>query len=572
MKILFSHSSDFKINNIVSKRLVAFFVFLVFIFTLKSVLFAANFGGIEHDSGWYLGVARNLAEKGKYASYVNTIAPEEEGVYPSLHGRYSVQDKDGLSYFPAGVTVGPGYVIPQALLLKIFGSGWWQYRLWPLITFAGLILLIFVLTYNLGGGMAFSLIAVWLWLTPQLTIQFSYEAFGEHIALFYLLLSFYLLFISERFKNKRLVLFAFSGFFFSLTVLTKYLFALSGAGLGIVFVISILKTRKRIREIQYWLVWLLFAILPVLAYEIYRYLYMNINFGNNGWDAINRDFIMHFKNNGSGTNLSNIDWVFIGKKLKFWENVGINPFPAWLLILFTPYFFLRNEVKKSTSLYLLLFFTFVASSLWFVILSPTGWTRHVWQGLVVGMMLIVVTIAKIWNFKRVRYLIFAVFVALLFADSPVILEEKFNATLLFGRETLSKWEDERYVGGLQGLPTNVILSFSDQDGLKNYFEKNIDQHDRIYYAGWFLLAEVSPLVDKVFYSLDRYLEIGQVNPEGGKSYLLLGPYQKGKFSIIGEKYHSRKVGELCDKIVYENRSYTLCRLRTNLTYENEAYE
>lgn len=126
--------------------------------------------------------------------------------------------------------------------------------------------------------------------------------------------------------------------------------------------------------------------------------------------------------------------------------------------------------------------------------------------------------------------------------------------------------------GIQGLPSNPFLSLEDQKDLREYFFNNVNENDKMYYLGWFLVAEASPLVDKVFYSLDRYLEIGQINPEGGNSYLIVGPYQKGKLSIVGSTYHDRKVDELCDVISYENPSYTLCRLRENLVYENKAYE
>ncbi len=44
----------------------------------RIILFVGNYAGIEHDSGWQLGLAKNLAHRGIYASYVNTIG--EEGV------------------------------------------------------------------------------------------------------------------------------------------------------------------------------------------------------------------------------------------------------------------------------------------------------------------------------------------------------------------------------------------------------------------------------------------------------------------------------------------------------------
>jgi len=119
----------------------------VILFLARMVLFAGEFGGIEHDSGWYLGVARNLAERGIYASYTNTTTSGGVGAFPSIHGRFSVQDKNGFSYFPAGVTAGPGYIIPEAMIIKVFGFGWWQARAWPIITLGLLLAALFIFVY-----------------------------------------------------------------------------------------------------------------------------------------------------------------------------------------------------------------------------------------------------------------------------------------------------------------------------------------------------------------------------------------------------------------------------------------
>src|SRR3990167_7690110 len=131
-----------------------FVLLMVLPFLLRSVFFATHIGGVEHDSGWYLGVARNLAQRGIYASYTNTVTEAMKGTYPSIHGRVSVQDDNGFVYFPAGVTVGPGYIIPEALILKLFGYGWWQFRAWPLLAFMGLLILTFLIIWQVGGLLA----------------------------------------------------------------------------------------------------------------------------------------------------------------------------------------------------------------------------------------------------------------------------------------------------------------------------------------------------------------------------------------------------------------------------------
>ena len=80
-------------------RIKIYFLVTVGLFLFRVVWFAANFGSIEHDSGWFLGVAKNLANRGIYASYINTVEVEGAGVYPSLRRGLSIQDEKGFSCF-----------------------------------------------------------------------------------------------------------------------------------------------------------------------------------------------------------------------------------------------------------------------------------------------------------------------------------------------------------------------------------------------------------------------------------------------------------------------------------------
>lgn len=150
--------------------------------------------------------------------------------------------------------------------------------------------------------------------------------------------------------------------------------------------------------------------------------------------------------------------------------------------------------------------------------------------------------------------------------------DKIEPNLLISKSVLKEWEETKYQNGLQGFPSVSNFRLSEQIELVNYFKKSIKAEDRIYYLGWFLVAEASPLVDKVFYSIDRYFTIGQQNPENGKSYLIFGPYQKGTQALVPEEYVSQKILTLCHQVVFSNPSYTLCALKSNVIYSNEAYQ
>ena len=561
------------------KRLFIFYLLITsLLFFARVVVFADRLGGVEHDSGWYLGVARNLAQRGIYASYTNTIIPEEQGDYPSIHGRFSVQDENGYSYFPAGVTVGPGYIIPEAILLKIFGYDFWQFRLWPLISFFCLLILVFYFAYKLGGWISLIILYIWLWLFPQIYLPMAYEAYGEHVALFYLLLSFFLFLRKSKTERSNYFLMFISGVIFSLSVLTKYLMLLAISSFGFIFLCDVFlmfrkkDPRQTRQKIFGWIVWGLGFVLPMAIFEVYRYLSLVSQFGVQGWKAINKDIQIHLAQNGSGLKLLKLDYNFVFKKFLIWEKFGFRyGFLAWTVLAFYTLQILYKKRKGDIQIFSLFIVSSLAGLIWFTFFSPTGWTRHAWMSLVLGLVLIASFLGSLISRIKMK----KKFGFTLILGASILLTQRLSMAhpkFSIDESVINKWELQRYEGGLQGLPTNTIASLSDQKELKSFFEKNVKNKDRVYYLGWFLVAEASPIVDKVFYTYDRYEYLQRKNPQNGVSYLILGPYQKGRLSLVGQSYVPKKIDSLCNKVVFNNPSYTLCTLRNDVNYTNRAYE
>ena len=540
------------------------------IFLIRVVWFAAHYGGIEHDSGWYLGVAKNLAHRGIYASYSNTIVTEGVDVYPSIHGRFDVQDKDGFVYFPSGVTVGPGYVLPQSILLRVFGDGWWQYRLWPLATYTGLLFLLFYITWVLGGLWSLFLFQVWLWAVPQLTTIFAYESFSEHTALFYLLLSFLIYYKGSKAEKEYLHMLA-AGFFLSLSILTKLLFALTILAFVPMIIWDIYSKPKQLRTLSLrWTVFAIGFIIPIGMFEIYRYFSLVSRFGIEGWEAINNAFWLTFSHSGSGVNnLGNLDWSFAGKKLRLWSEVGIQPFwLPWICFLLSPLFVLKYTRKEAWSLILIIYSGAMVSLLWFVLISPTGWGRHAWHGLVSAMILVSVVFGTTLRDRMREFRKENVLIVLLILSILGFSIQTYNIEMrpFLNQATIDKWLITRNgaKGFTQGFPHAPVFSLADQREAIDFFVRTIQKDDRIYYLGWFLVAEMSPLVDKVFYPLDRYINNNRVNPEGGSSYLIFGPYQQCSWRVVPEWYLGSAISQLCRNIVFANQSYTICKLKEDL--------
>lgn len=551
---------------------------MVILFSLRIIFFAIPYGGIEHDSGWYLGVAKNLALKGKYASYTNTIIGNKTGANPSIHGRYSVQDKEGFIYFPAGVTVGPGYVIPEALIIKLFGNGWWQYRAWPFIAFSLLLFILFYIVLKLGGFISLLIFSFWLFLVPQLYIAYAYEAYSEPIALLYLLAAMGVLLKGLQNLSRKNMLYIFlAGVLVSFSILTKNLFILSLPVFLVPFISQATQSKNSKKIIA--LTFITFAvgiILPYLLFELYRYVTVLSLFGKSGVDAVNRDIVLTFQTVGSGLSgfsFSSIDWGFVNKKFNIWKDVGITwPLFIWLVLLVAPFMQRKSFIKNQ--LFWMSYIALVTLFMWFIFISPTGWARHAWYGIVIGMVLVSITLGsvlrKYFPSSVIKRSFFSLVIILIFFSN-------FNAGIITRNvfltdSTILQWQSNRYIRGLEGFPSAPLLSLKDQEQLVNYFTSHITGRDKIYYAGWFLNAEVSPLVDKVFYSLGRYEVDNTKYPQGGVAYLIIGPYQQGKWSLAPEGYLERKTKETCKEIVYKNPSYLLCKLKENIEYNNLNYE
>ena len=113
---------------------------------VRLVLFANTYGGVEHDSGWFLGISRSLAERGSYTTMVSSVADPTPGGQRNIYGQYKVQDEQGRIYFFPESIGAPG-IIPDAIIIKLFGAGFWQYRAGSLFFFIISMLLAAYLLY-----------------------------------------------------------------------------------------------------------------------------------------------------------------------------------------------------------------------------------------------------------------------------------------------------------------------------------------------------------------------------------------------------------------------------------------
>ncbi len=367
--------------------------------------FAATVGGIEHDSGWYFGTARNLAQRGIYASSSN-VAVSDEPVSrgTGFHNRPTVQDAEGYTYFPAGVTVGPGFIVPEALVLKVLGVGWWQYRLLPLSAMFCLVVLLSGLAYVRAGPAAVLVLQLWLWAMPPVTFNFAYEAYSEHLALLYSLLGFCAYGYAMAGQASRKGSWAMAGFLMGLSYLTKSLFLISSA--AVVFHLAWRVRNGETAKKRAWLGGSLAAagfLLPVATFEAYRFAVLVSRFGLHGYLANTADFMLVFLSGGSGLG-SDLHGrlAIVRTKLDILQTIGLRVLAlAWPLALGAAVFVFRrpqaterstrSEVAGTVLQVAAIKIALVLT--WFTFLTPSHFTRHAWDALILSALMISILVA-----------------------------------------------------------------------------------------------------------------------------------------------------------------------------------
>jgi hypothetical protein len=140
--------------------------------------------------------------------------------------------------------------------------------------------------------------------------------------------------------------------------------------------------------------------------------------------------------------------------------------------------------------------------------------------------------------------------------------DKVEISPILNEQTIAKWRVERKRG--RGIPHAAIVNLEEQKEAVKFFEERIGEKDRIYYLGVFHVGEISTLTDKVFYSAVRYLNNNCENPNGGSSYLILGPYEQGIWSIVPSEVVEEAIKECCDRLIFANHSYSIWNLRKKI--------
>jgi|GEM_PF-3817569 len=534
---------------------------IALVFLARACLFANTYGSVEHDSGWALGVTKNLAHRGIYGAYTSTVIVNGVGAFPSIHNRFSVQDETGISWFPGGVVVGPGHHFPAALIIKVFGDSWWSYRAWALCASTALLFLLFQLASSWAGVWGSLIVAAWLWATPRFHIEFAYDSLAESTAAMYLVLGLSL-FRRCRAQSGRWLYFV-TGLFLGLATGTKPITILGCVGFGLFALRDLVTDRHRPKQpILQWSAFVVGVLAPLVFFEIYRAVQLIPRFGVNGWQATLADFAIHFRENGSGLSTQDQDPGLFPSKLAVWKDLSIARY-LWVWLLLTVSVIgmgVKLKLRENPE-YFLIAATVAVWFFWYFAMSPTGWTRHAWVPLLLSVVILssaaASLIRRLWRDEGWRWLLpFPLFILLVF-DLP-----RFDLGLVLPPQVVDTWNVLRTERGRSGSPSSAIMPFEEQKQVIKFFSSEVKAADRIYYVGGYLVAEISALVDRVFYPLARFEHIGDRGAEVGRSLMIMGPFQIGHWPwrLTAAGYEKEWSGRMCKRPLFANRTYFICEL------------
>lgn len=546
-------------------------IVLILFQLLRLIVFANVYGGLEYDSGWALGTARSLAETGSYASVVNSIVKVTPGGHVNVAGRYKVQDEAGREYFSPG-SIGPGSIIPNAMMIKLFGPGFWQYRIGSLLFFIISMLLASYLLYQVGGLLPIIIIHLFLFFYPHLTIFLGYEAMGEIYGLAYMLLAVVLFILSIQAKKYRWLWFFACGVTAGLIVVTKLVGLLSLSGLVLVGGLTYWEKRLSLKEgvmiVSGW-------VLPPIAWELTQFLTLTLLFDFQTYQGYKNQLFGFFLKGGSGVSAqSSRDLTFMWEKLLVVREISlfndVISFIVFIIIFLSGPFLVWRFYKETRrrNILIILWTGWLTTSLWFVILSQNGWVRHNWYALIFGVFLLSLLTTYFWQQinespKWVNR------VAALFLTGLLLVGfiGQINTINFFAsNELVKRWYQQHLATNHTRIPW-MIVPRSDQAEAVAVLQQ-LPASARVFYPENYKSAEMALLSDRIFYTFQRR----ELMPPAKDDVLIVGPsvispWRKPHESAISHSDQQafiegiiNRVRQECPRIIFENSYYMLCAL------------
>ncbi|GIK40592.1 MAG: hypothetical protein BroJett011_44250 [Chloroflexota bacterium] len=483
----------------------------------RIIAFVNVYGGFEHDGGWTLGAARSLVERGEYTYMVSVIADPSVPAAINVDKKFDIQAPDGRIWFRTSASIGPASVVPEAIVLKIFGFSFWALRVGPLLFYTLFLLLAAYTVYQLAGLGAVVLFHAFLFFYPHLSIFLSYEALGEVPSMVYQLCAFLAFATVLKKQDHRWLHFLGVGLIAGLAANAKLLTLLSISGIFAWAGYLWLFERKRVRFGELlslgggvalvgigWELVQLIVLTWLTNFEVY------LQHGQQRWFG--------FLDEGSGLRLRTESGPeFMWRKFLVLKEITHSQ--PEIIVLVVVGIFLGGlallglwREREKRNLLVPIWLGWLAHTAWFVSLAKTGWARHYWFGLILAVILLCIIpltllradgLTVSLRFGRTARLV-SLGVGLLllaligwgFACQPYV------RSFFLPDEIVAYWQQKRVNNNYQATLPSLIVPRSAQTAVVEHIKK-MPPEANVYYPFAHKAAELPVQTGRINYPLDR---------------------------------------------------------------------
>jgi len=530
---------------------------------VRIIVFVNEYGGIEHDGGWTLGISRSIAERGTYTSLTSTLVDPNVKAEFNYDNIFTIQDKKGREYFFVAQTTGPGVVLPNALIFKLFGINFWSSRTGPLIFFLLFLILTAGILYYIQGLVSVIVFHLYLYFFPQLYIFLGYQAIGEVPSMVYLLTSFVLFIKATETKNRSLFWFFLCGVFIGATLNTRLATLIGLGGFAVVWLILYRQKKIGLKEAlmvivglllvaALWQLYILFSLIQVSDFPTYL---------NHFWGR--QEFFLR--------SLKGITPVAEGLELFLLKAAILSEISrshllvSLLLVLITGVggiWLIRRlwSSQPQRNLVLLLWVAWLIYTIWFLNGPKNAWVRYYWYGLIWMAMLLGLIFGML--VKQVKAqpnktnIASIILLGLLFLFS---FSSQSQALRIFiTSDLIEVWRQRQLTTRDTYLPWIIIPRAEQTQAIEVI--QNLPKEANIYYPEGRKTAEMSFLTNRVFYTLPRRHLMGS----NQNDVIILGPALISPWKKEQQQQHDiiETIRRECPAIVLETPNYIICTINS----------
>jgi hypothetical protein len=561
--------ASFLQSSVLHKFIIAL---LVIYQVIRLIIFANTYGGVEHDGGWFLGLARSLAETESYTTMVSTMPDPAIRTGTDVSQKYfQIQDDEGRIYFFIQGTVGPTQIIPDAVFIKLFGSGFWQFRAASLLFYLLFLVLASWLLFSMGGFWAAFLFQIILILYPHLSVFLGYESLGEVPMITCILFSFALFSRAITLEEHRTRAFFLSGLAASLAVMSKVIALLALASLGFVWAFLFFKKKVTLKEGI--IVFVGFISLPIIS-ELVQLITLTRNFG----------FDIYLKHAQQGLEFFASGSGIEGEAAKgaefFWYKLFLiseisHPAPMLSFIMLMaitvggPFLirYFRNN-RQYQSLVALLWGGWMIHTLWFILRAENGWVRRYWVALILGILIF----SLLWGvlLRRAKeapgWLSISLFIALTLFIGVNFYSHGYAARILISQDIVDYWHQKHLAAPHTQLPSMIILR-EEQEAAAAAINQ-LPASGRVFYPERHKSAEMAAVSGRILYPIERR----PLMPAAQGDVVLVGPSLVSPWAKLMERPMTPEEHEIiidsvrarvkseCPQVLFENDYYLICSL------------